>query len=64
VASLLERFGDLRVVHTRFSHGAKTDVWQRIFEVLSNDCDNEYVMLGSTTVPEKKEQASDAVKMV
>ena len=61
---LPERFGDFRVVHTRFSRWAKTGVWQRIFEVLSNDCDNEYVMLDSTTVPEKKEQASDAVKMV
>ncbi|SDY22203.1 transposase, partial [Acinetobacter kyonggiensis] len=32
---LPERFGDFRVVHTRFSRWAKTGVWQRVFEVLS-----------------------------
>ncbi|SPJ22186.1 Transposase DDE domain protein [Prolinoborus fasciculus] len=29
---LPERFGDFRVVHTRFSRWAKTGVWQRVFE--------------------------------
>ncbi|WP_373688263.1 IS5 family transposase [Acinetobacter sp. YH12209] len=37
---LPERFGDFRVVHTRFSRWAKTGVWQRVFEVLSHDSDN------------------------
>jgi transposase len=45
---LSERFGDFRVVHTRFSLWAKTGVWQRVFEVLSHDRDNEYVMLDCT----------------
>src|SRR5690606_14070155 len=45
---LPERFGDFRVVHTRFSLWAKTGVWQRVFEVLSHDRDNEYVMLDCT----------------
>ena len=35
-------------MHTRFSRWAKTGVWQRVFEVLSHDLDNEYVMLDST----------------
>ncbi|WP_434058296.1 IS5 family transposase [Acinetobacter pseudolwoffii] len=47
---LPERFGDFRVVHTRFSRWAKTGVWQRVFEVLSHDSDNEYAMLDSTIV--------------
>ncbi|GEA65757.1 hypothetical protein AL1T_30350 [Acinetobacter lwoffii] len=45
---LPERFGDFRVVYTRFSLWAKTGVWQRVFEVLSHDRDNEYVMLDCT----------------
>ena len=47
---LPERFGDFRVVHTRFSRWAKTGGWQRVFEVLSHDSDNEYAMLDSTIV--------------
>ena len=47
---LPERFGDFRVVHTRFSRWAKTGVSQRVFEVLSYDSDNEYAMLDSTIV--------------
>ncbi len=47
---LPERFGDFRVVHTRFSRWAKTGVWQKIFEALSNGSDNEYAMLDSTIV--------------
>lgn len=47
---LPERFGDFRVVHTRFSRWAKTGVWQRVFEILSHDSDNEYAMLDPTIV--------------
>jgi len=45
---LPERFGDFRVVHTRFSRLAKAGVWQKVFEVLSHD--SEYAMLDSTIV--------------
>lgn len=45
-----ERFGDFRVVHTRFSRWTKIGVWQRVFEVLLHDSDNEYAMLDSTIV--------------
>jgi transposase len=47
---LPERFGDFRVVHTRFSRWAKRGVWQRVFEVLADDADNEYAMIDSTVV--------------
>ena len=66
---LPERFGDFRVVHTRFSRWAKTGVWQRVFEVLSHDSDNEYAMLDSTIVRAhqhsagKKIRRLDAVKV-
>jgi transposase len=47
---LPERFGDFRVVHTRFSRWAKKGVWEKIFKVLSAEADNEYVMIDSTLV--------------
>lgn len=47
---LPERFGDFRVVHLRHSRWSKTGVWFRVFEALSQDADNEYVMIDSTIV--------------
>ncbi|MDR2529415.1 MAG: transposase, partial [Synergistaceae bacterium] len=47
---LPERFGDFRVVHTRFSRWSKAGVWQRVFEALAQDADNEYAMIDSTIV--------------
>ncbi|BAC89569.1 gll1628 [Gloeobacter violaceus PCC 7421] len=44
------RFGDFRVVHTRFSRWSKSGVWQRVFEHLAQDADNEYAMIDSTIV--------------
>ena len=45
-----ERFGDFRVIHTRFSRWAKKGIWEEIFKVLSADSDNEYVMIDRTIV--------------
>ena len=47
---LPERFGDFRVVHLRHSRWSKKGVWSRVFEVLWQDADNEYVMIDSTIV--------------
>ncbi|XWX55109.1 IS5 family transposase [Methylosinus sporium] len=47
---LPERFGDFRVVHTRFSRWAKAGVWARIFVHLAQDADNEYAMIDATIV--------------
>ena len=47
---LPERFGDFRVVHTRFSRWAKNGVWERIFKHLAMDADNEYAMIDATIV--------------
>nr|WP_277061519.1 IS5 family transposase [Rivihabitans pingtungensis] len=44
------RFGDFRVVHTRHSRWSRTGVWQRVFEALAQDADNEYSMIDSTIV--------------
>ncbi len=47
---LPERFGDFRVVHTRFSRWAARGVLQAVFEHLARDADNEYAMIDSTIV--------------
>src|ERR1700745_1688385 len=47
---LPERFGDWKQVHTRHSRWAKSGVWQRVFEALAADADNEYAMIDSTIV--------------
>jgi transposase len=44
------RFGDFRVVHTRFSRWAKSGVWEKLFQRLAVDADNEYALIDSTIV--------------
>jgi transposase len=44
------RFGDFRVVHMRFSRWSKTGVWERVFQHLASDADNEYAMIDATIV--------------
>jgi transposase len=47
---LPERFGCGVKVQTRFSRWAKADVWERVFQHLAADADNEYAMIDSTIV--------------
>ena len=47
---LPERFGDFRVIHTRHTRWSRRGVWQRVFERLAEDPDNEYAMIDSTIV--------------
>ena len=47
---LPERFGDWQSVWQRFDRWAKSGVFDRIFKMLAEDHDNEYVMLDSTIV--------------
>ena len=47
---LPERFGDGIKVHRRFSRWAKSGVWERVFQHLAADADNEYAMIDSTIV--------------
>lgn len=42
--------GDFRVIHTRFTRWSKTGVWERVFKLLTEDADNEYVMIDATIV--------------
>src|SRR3954463_15035583 len=45
---LPERFGDWENVHRRFSRWAQSGVWERVFQLLAADADNEYAMIDSS----------------
>ena len=47
---LPERFGQWKNVHRRFSRWAQSGVWERVFQLLAADADNEYAMIDSTIV--------------
>ena len=59
---LPERFGDWKKVHTRFSRWARSGVWERVFEHLAGDADNEYAMIDSTIVRAHQHSAGAAKK--
>jgi len=40
----------LENVHRRFSRWAKSGIWEKIFQYLAADADNQYAMLDSTIV--------------
>jgi transposase len=47
---LPERFGCGVKVQTRFSRWARAGVWERVFQHVAVDADNEYAMIDSTIV--------------
>ena len=47
---LPERFGPWQTVPTRFSRWAVSGVWERVFQRLAGEADNEYAMIDSTIV--------------
>ncbi len=47
---LPERLGPWKAVHTRFTRWSHSGVWQRVFEALARDADNEYASIDSTIV--------------
>jgi transposase len=55
---LPERYGKWKTVHTRFSRWAKAGVWERIFEALIRDRDNQYLMLDTTLVRAHQQAAT------
>jgi transposase len=61
---LPKRFGDFRVVHTRFSRWAKSGVWERVFKHLALDADNEYAMIDATIVRAHQHSAGAQKKSV
>ena len=44
------RFGYWKSVHQRFGRWAKSGIFERIFQLLASDADNEYMMIDATIV--------------
>ena len=44
------RFGDFRVIPTRHMRWSKSGVWERVFQHLATDADNEYAMIDATII--------------
>ena len=61
---LPERFGDWKNTHRRFSRWAKKEIWQRVFEHLAADADNEYAMIDSTIVRAPQHSAGAPKKTI
>ena len=55
---LPERYGKWKTAHKRFSRWAKAGVWERVFEDLTCDRDNQYLMLDSTLVRAHQQAAN------
>ena len=55
---LPERYDKYKTVHKRFTRWAKAGVWERIFEDLTSDPDNQYLMLDSTVVRAHQQAAN------
>ena len=70
---LPERFGDWKNIHRRHRRWSESGVWQRVFEHLAGEANNEYAMIDATIVRVHQhaagakggtgpQSASDAVK--
>lgn len=44
------RFGSFKNVHNRFTRWGQKGIWEKIFNVLAEDADNEYAMMDATIV--------------
>lgn len=55
---LPERYGKWKSVHRRFSRWCHGGVWERVFDVLSTDHDNQYLMIDSNIVRVHQQAAS------
>ena len=52
------RYGKWKSVHTRFARWAKKGTWEQVFEVLTRDRKNEYLMLDTTLVRAHQQAAT------
>jgi len=55
---LPDRYGKWKTVHRRFSRWCHAGVWERVFDALTTDRDNRYLMLDSTIVRAHQQAAS------
>lgn len=55
---LPERYGKYKTVHKRFTRWANAGVWEKVFDHLVHDPDNDYVMLDSSLVRAHQQAAT------
>ncbi len=54
-----ERYGKWKSVHRRFSRWCHAGVWERVFDALTADRDNQYLMIDSTIVRAHQQAATE-----
>src|SRR5215216_3732212 len=57
-SDLPERYGKYKSVHKGFTRWARKGVWERVFESLTGDPDNQYLMLDTTLVRAHQQAAT------
>ena len=57
-SDLPERYGKCKSVHKRFTRWASKGVWERVFKGLTDDPDNQYLMLDTTLVRAHQQAAT------
>ena len=57
-----ERYGKYKSVHKRFARWAASGVWDHIFRTLTQDTQNEYLMIDSTLVRAHQQAATGRKK--
>jgi transposase len=57
-SDLPERYGRWKTIHKRFTRWAKNGVWERVFESLTGDPDNQYLMLDTTLIRAHQQAAT------
>ncbi len=55
---LPERYGKWKSLHQRFARWARAGVWERVFDALIDDAENEYLMLDTTLVRAHQQAAT------